>query len=599
MNGRKVKILGIAPYEGMKSIMTKIASQREDVDLTVYVGDLNEGVEIARRNISSNYDIIISRGGTAEMISQMTDIPLIEISISVYDILRAMKLAENYSDRYAIVGYPVITEGSKLLCDLLQCRIDLYTIHSEEEAHETLLNLKEMGYSMVLSDMITTTIAKKIGLNSILITSGDESITSSIEQAVKLFRSYVHIKEDNQLLEDIISGHEDHIVVFDRDKNIIYQSFQNSYDDVLNFLRSTIPETLLLKEHKIMKCIHDTHYSIQGRNIMNQNHEYAVYYFKHATIPVSVGSSGILYNNHSEVEDAFFNNFFNIINTTSSSHYDIEHLSNHPSPILITGEPGTGKTEIANLIYTSHPNSRNPLITIDCNLLNEKTLRFLLSHENSPLLDTDSVIFIKNPQKLNKKNAFELLKLIQDLEVHKKNKLILSFVLTNESSDGEIAEEYLNQLQCTSIHLNPLRNKVDEIPNISSLYLGTLNLNLANQILGFEPEALRLLQSYSWPNNYTQFKRILNELSIITTTSYITTEDVKFILQKESNIVFSHDENQSKENESFHLNFSPSLTLDEISRQIIELYLKYNDGNYSATAKQLGISRTTLWRHLK
>ena len=108
MENRKIRILGIAPYEGMKTIMQNIAKTREDLELDVYVGDLNTGVEIARRNFHSDYDVIISRGGTAQLIGQATSIPVIEVTLSVYDILRAIKLAENYEDRSAIVGSPSI-----------------------------------------------------------------------------------------------------------------------------------------------------------------------------------------------------------------------------------------------------------------------------------------------------------------------------------------------------------------------------------------------------------------------------------------------------------------------------------------------------------
>ncbi|MDF2611947.1 MAG: Response regulator containing CheY-like receiver, AAA-type ATPase, and DNA-binding domain, partial [Lachnospiraceae bacterium] len=138
----KIHVLGIAPYEGMRNIMEKIAADRDDLVLDVYVGDLNKGVEIAQKNFHSNYDVIISRGGTAEMIGQITTIPVIEISLSVYDILRAMKLAENYSDRYAIVGFPGITGSAHLLCDLLQYKTDIFTIHSEEEVQSKLIELK-------------------------------------------------------------------------------------------------------------------------------------------------------------------------------------------------------------------------------------------------------------------------------------------------------------------------------------------------------------------------------------------------------------------------------------------------------------------------
>ena len=180
--------------------MEKLARKRPHMEMDVYVGDLKKGVDIAQKNIQGNYDVIISRGGTAEMIGKVTHIPVIEISLSVYDILRAMKLAENYSDKYAVVGFPSITSSAHLLCDLLQYKIDIVTIHNENEVESTLRELKKNGCRMILCDMIANTTAKRLGLNSILITSGSESIENAFDQAYKLCISYANIKEENSPL---------------------------------------------------------------------------------------------------------------------------------------------------------------------------------------------------------------------------------------------------------------------------------------------------------------------------------------------------------------------------------------------------------------
>lgn len=47
---RKVRVLGIAPYDNMKALMLNLAQERDDIELTVFVGDLQQGVELAKRN---------------------------------------------------------------------------------------------------------------------------------------------------------------------------------------------------------------------------------------------------------------------------------------------------------------------------------------------------------------------------------------------------------------------------------------------------------------------------------------------------------------------------------------------------------------------
>ena len=103
---RKVRVLGIAPYDNMKALMLNLAQERDDIELTVFVGDLQQGVELAKRNFYNDYDAIVSRGGTAQLLQEELDLPVVEIAVTPFDIMRAMKLAKSVSDQYVIVGFP-------------------------------------------------------------------------------------------------------------------------------------------------------------------------------------------------------------------------------------------------------------------------------------------------------------------------------------------------------------------------------------------------------------------------------------------------------------------------------------------------------------
>lgn len=177
----QVRILGIAPYEGMQTAMERAADNSPDIHLDVYTGDLEEGVAVVREHQAEDYDCIISRGGTAQMVQQVTDIPVVEIPVSVYDVLRTMRLAENYVDRYAIVGFPNITETAHTLCDLLKNPSNIITIHSAKEIGPVLSRLQTAGYRMVIGDMVTNTMARELGMNAFLITSGVESLHAALE----------------------------------------------------------------------------------------------------------------------------------------------------------------------------------------------------------------------------------------------------------------------------------------------------------------------------------------------------------------------------------------------------------------------------------
>ena len=83
----KYRILGIAPYEGMKALMSDVAEEYPQIDLTLFVGDLEQGLEIAHSNFHGNYDVVISRGGTAKMLKENLPLPVVEIPVSMYDLL--------------------------------------------------------------------------------------------------------------------------------------------------------------------------------------------------------------------------------------------------------------------------------------------------------------------------------------------------------------------------------------------------------------------------------------------------------------------------------------------------------------------------------
>ena len=100
-----VKLLGIAPYEELMSAMTQVSQQFEQLEIDLYTADLDEATKLIKQLSLENYDAIISRGGTAKLLRKNASLPVIDIPISIYDILGAIKLANNYTEHFAIIGF--------------------------------------------------------------------------------------------------------------------------------------------------------------------------------------------------------------------------------------------------------------------------------------------------------------------------------------------------------------------------------------------------------------------------------------------------------------------------------------------------------------
>ncbi len=138
----------------------------------------------------------------------------------------------------------------------------------------------------------------------------------------------------------------------------------------------------------------------------------------------------------------------------------------------------------------------------------------------------------------------------------------------------------------------PLRSQKNNISNLSSIYINLLNIKLVKEVIGFEPQALEALENFEWPYNLDQFKRVLCELVTAADSPYIKLESVLDILRREGKYLAPREAQPGKP-------FELDKTLQEINLIIAKRVLSEENGNQSATAKRLGISRATLWRMLQ
>ncbi|MGB8451981.1 MAG: PrpR N-terminal domain-containing protein [Anaerocolumna sp.] len=587
----QIKILGIAPYDGIKTLMLQIAEKRTDIELSAFTGDLNDGLAIAQKYENSGYDIIVSRGGTAELIRQYCKIPVVDISLSIYDIFRSIKLAENSTNKYVVIGFPAITKNAHFICDILNYNINIYTIHNESEASDILKKLRLEGYDMVLCDMITSSLAQKFGMNAILITSGSESIEAAFDLSIQMSESINKIKGEVNFYKMILENHPQPFVVFDVNfQQIFYSGLSSEPAHVMDEIRKRLPGVMSEGYQKTYFEYSGLLYVLTGNKHVENNETYVIYYINQRKVPLALTKNGIFYLNKEEAYDKFFNSFYGISHSAQKDLMSIEQYAESSYPIMIMGESGTGKEQLAKLLYAKGKLQDCPMTIIDCARINTRGWDFLTGDNNSPLSDTKTTIYIQNMNYLTEVQFSELCSIIRDLNLHHRNRILFSNSVENEESILR-CEKIINSLSCMTLRIPPLREHKENIPNLASLYISELNMRFAKEIVGLEPDAMRLLQEYNWPFNYDQFKRILNELVTSATSSYITTSAVSSLLCRELSDTVIND------NGKIYVNLNQ--TLEEINLDILKILLNQDKNNQSRVAKNLGISRTTLWRMLQ
>lgn len=587
-----IRILGIAPYEGMRAPLERLAAEFPQIELSIYVGDLQEGVELAQKNFHADYDVIISRGGTAQMLSEQAALPVIEIPITAQDILRALRLAENITELHniAVVGFPNITESAAQLRDLLQVQLEIHTIHTPEEALRVLQALQMRHCQVVLCDMIANTTARQMGLNTVLIASGSESIRSALMRALQLCENLERLQEENRFLRTVLSGQSEKTVVFNEKNALYFTSSSEIGGNILDILRAEVPNTVLGEPRRLMKSINGLLYSIKAARITSGNHEFVVFCFTYGKAPLNSAHCGVRFFSSREIESSFSDSFFGITGAVSDLQSEMEQLNKIGSPVMLCGEDGTGKEPAAQLLYMRSKLRNHPFVSIDCQLINEKTWDFLLNHHNSPLCQSNLTLYVRNIDSLERDHFRQLTAAFLDMEICVRNRVIFSCVVPTDSKITESGAQLAEQLCCVKIFIPPLRRRADLIQTYINSYLSQLNAAMAKEILGLEPAALQRLKDFAWPHNFTQFERVLTGLVSLCDGSFITDTMVEQALALEDAAI-------PVGRMGYSLNLTRPLHL--IEQDIILAVLNECDGNQSAAAKRLGISRSTLWRICK
>jgi DNA-binding NtrC family response regulator len=308
---------------------------------------------------------------------------------------------------------------------------------------------------------------------------------------------------------------------------------------------------------------------------------------------ISCEGTGISFLTHSQVEKKYYNGLFCFAGTIKFFPRITESVSRSNHPFLISGEFGTGKQSLVEFLFLTSAKKYNQMISIDCSLLNEKSFDFLLEHTASPLSDTKNVIYFKDIDMLSPSKSTLLLTNLLELEVCVSNLVVFSCNYNENRQITPMGLLFADTLCALSLHVPSLHDQRNSIPDLLNLTLNLLSTDIPHNLAGIEPEAVKILQEYAWPHNFTQFFRIISEISVIAVGPMITEQDVKNALQKEMHIGFVQPTDESFKPIDFNR------PLEDIKKEIVSRVLDNNNGNQTLTATQLNISRTTLWRILK
>jgi len=630
----------ISPYKKMGELFSEICREFNK-KIVIKIGDLEEGahqaVELEEQGV---IDVVISRGGTAIAIKRkVTDLPVVEVQVSGFDLIRVLNQARQETNRVAVVGFYPFTYGIKGLGDIMNIDIKILTLKENWYEHplnieRKLKEIKMQGYNWVVGDNISVKMAKKFGMNALLIRSGKEALMQSILEAERVAEVRKRELEKTKRIKSIIDFAYEGIITVDQ--NGVIDTFnpqavkilkREAYKIIGKNINKIFPEFNFSKITKIEREIEGKIWTVGDTKIVAN------------IIPIRINDETVravatfqkvsqIQKTEQKIREKLYlkgnvaeNTFDDIIGQSKIFRNLKEEAKNYAqvdSPVLLYGETGTGKELFAQAIHNYSPRKNKPFVAFNCAALPESLLESeLFGYVRGAFTGAkkegkvglfeqahEGTIFLDEIGEISQNIQARLLRVLQEHKIRRlgddkvipidvriivsTNKKLIKLVRENKFRD-----DLYYRINVLNLEIPPLRERKEDISLLVNFFIKKYGYKFKKIVEGISEEGMRILENYDWPGNIRQLENVTERLVVRTKKSFILTNLVKEIMKLQYR--GSMLNNYQKQN---NLNYTLCGDLKNIEKTIIGEVIREEKGNKAAAARKLGISRTTLWRKL-
>jgi two-component system, NtrC family, response regulator len=287
------------------------------------------------------------------------------------------------------------------------------------------------------------------------------------------------------------------------------------------------------------------------------------------------------------------------------------------APVLILGESGTGKEMIANAIHRRSAFKNKPFVAINCNAIPENLIESeLFGYEKGAftgantqkigLIETaeGGTLFLDEIGDLPPPVQVKMLRFLQEkriqrvggrqeIEVDARVLAATHVDLTAAIKEGRFREDLYFRLAVVVCKLPPLRDRGEDVILLAQDFLKRFGKQNGRENLSYDPAALKAIARHPWPGNVRELQNRVQRAVIMADSRRITCEDL------EIGSSAAGGETGVPLNGGPKADFSQAGGLKEaretLERELVNQALNRNDGNISAAAKELGVSRPTFY----
>ena len=286
--------------------------------------------------------------------------------------------------------------------------------------------------------------------------------------------------------------------------------------------------------------------------------------------------------------------------------------------VLITGESGTGKELVARAVFKHGGRADREFQSVNCAAIPESLLESeLFGHEKGAFTSADhrhvgiferasgGTLFLDEIGELSPQTQVKLLRVLQErnfervggeetIECDVRIIAATNQDIEEEVEEGRFREDLYYRLNVVHLHIPPLRERKEDIPELCSYLLDQVAREVTKPLPLLSAEVLDLLMGHDWPGNVRELRNVLSRASLASPTQVILPEHLSFP-SRESGPPVSPDhwpftrEHMDRVEEGLY-----GEVLREVEQRLFNYALQRTGGNQVHACKLLGVSRNML-----
>ena len=599
---------------------------------------LDEAEKTAMETIKQGYDILVTPEHYARQLWGKVDTPIIAMSPTPIDIAQAIHhAAKVYGEPVALFRFQSPNSSSPALQEIMKYHFSEFVFH---EKHDGLLKLKEVireGYHAVIGPSVIIRMARKAGIPCAPLLPSPEEILKTLQQALQIASVRQTEKRQEMKFKHVVQYSFNGIIVTDHENKIVVfnsaaeQIFKIQVDHVLGrLLERVIPRELLPRvdekefpQIEELITLQDKQLLYNRIPIVEEGTVLGTTFTFQEVSNIQFLEEKIRRAGHVKGLSAKLS-FQDIVGNSKVTQDTIDRahrFARTDETILITGESGTGKEVFAQSIHNASTRHAHPFLAVNCSAISPSLLEselfgyaegaftgarkggkqglFELAHRGTIFLDEIGGLSLEAQGHLLRVLQEKEVMRVGDAKITPVNVRVIAAAnrpLKKSLEQGVFRLDLYQRLNVLRLSLPPLRERTEDILSLANSFVSQwcLNQHLANNIKKYLLKYIELLKSYSWPGNVRELQNLIKRLLALSDT--ITDKSIEQEIKEHFNETL--DNTSIFFQDVFALPKKNTKIANATNELIYQQYKQWH-GNKEAFAKNLGISRTTLWRKLK